>query len=135
MSEESATFFIVLKRVFFKQKIKKKPLTVVGNGKQARDFIYVTDVANAFYLASQTNKKSEIYNVGTGKPQKIIDLAKLIGGKVQSIPTRPGEPFRSCANIKKISSHLKWKPTISFTRGKNSESKLKTLLCICICKV
>jgi len=103
--------------VFFKQKIKKKPLTVVGNGKQARDFIYVTDVANAFYLASQTSKKSEIYNVGTGKPQKIIDLAKLIGGKVQSIPTRPGEPFRSCANIKKISSHLKWKPTVPFKEG------------------
>jgi UDP-glucose 4-epimerase len=103
--------------VFFKQKIKNKPLTVVGNGKQARDFVYVTDVANAFYLASQTNKKGEIYNVGTGKPQKIIDLAKFIGGKIQSIPTRPGEPFRSSANIKKISSHLKWKPTILFKDG------------------
>ena len=104
---------------FFKQKIKNKPLTVVGNGKQARDFIYVTDVANAFYLASQTSKKGEIYNVGTGKPQKILDLAKFIGGKIQFIPTRPGEPFRSFANIRKISSHLKWKPTISFKDGVN----------------
>jgi UDP-glucose 4-epimerase len=105
--------------VFFKQKIKNKPLTVVGNGKQARDFIYVTDVANAFYLASQTSKKGEIYNVGTGKPQKILDLAKFIGGRIQFIPTRPGEPFRSFANIRKISSHLKWKPTISFKDGVN----------------
>jgi YfiH family protein len=45
--------------VFFKQKIKNKPLTVVGNGKQARDFIYVTDVANAFYLASELDKQNK----------------------------------------------------------------------------
>jgi len=105
--------------VFFKQKIKRKPLTVVGNGKQARDFVYVTDVANAFYLASQTSKKGEIYNVGTGKPQKILDLAKFIGGKIQFIPNRPGEPFRSSANIKKITKHLRWKPKVSFKDGVN----------------
>ena len=86
------------------------------DGEQKRDFIYIDDVVsiNIFFMRKS---KHDIYNVGTGKPQKIIDLAKLIGGKVQSIPTRPGEPFRSCANIKKISSHLKWKPTVPFKEG------------------
>ena len=66
--------------VFFKQKLAKKPLTIVGNGNQSRDFIYVSDVANAFYKAAITNKTSEIYNLGNDRPMSINKLANLIGG-------------------------------------------------------
>ena len=79
--------------------------------------IFISDFNDLVKKIIDKKITGEILNVGTGKPQKIIDLAKLIGGKVQSIPTRPGEPFRSCANIKKISSHLKWKPTVPFKEG------------------
>ena len=41
---------------FFKQKLKNQPLTIVGNGKQKRDFVYVTDVAKAFYQAAILKK-------------------------------------------------------------------------------
>ncbi|MEC8074332.1 MAG: NAD-dependent epimerase/dehydratase family protein [Pseudomonadota bacterium] len=109
--------------VFFKQKIKNKPLTVVGDGNQERDFVYVTDVANAFYLASMTKKSGNIYNVGTGSPQKIITLAKLIGGKINYIPFRPGEPIKSKANVRKIKRELKWKPQVSFEVGVNKMMK------------
>ena len=103
--------------VFFNQKIKNKPLTVVGDGKQERDFVYVTDVANAFYLASITKKNCNIYNVGTGSPQKIITLAKLIGGKINFVPIRRGETKKSKANVRKIKRELKWKPQVSFKEG------------------
>ena len=46
--------------VFLKQLLSKKPLTIVGDGKQKRDFLYVTDVADAFYKASQTKKSANM---------------------------------------------------------------------------
>lgn len=103
--------------VFFKQKIKKQPLTIVGNGKQSRDFVYVTDVVRAFYSAAKTKKSGEIYNLGSDKPQSINTLARLIGGKKTFIPDRPGEPYRTWANITKIKKHLNWKPKINFKDG------------------
>ena len=103
--------------VFLKQKIEKKPLTIVGDGKQSRDFIYVTDVVKAFFAASKSKSNGKIYNVGTGKPTTVNYLANLIGGKKVSIPDRPGEPRCSCADIKKIKRDLKWKPLINFEQG------------------
>ena len=61
---------------FLKQLISKKPLTVVGDGRQKRDFVYVTDVVDAFYRAMKTKKNGHIWNVGFGKPQSINLLIK-----------------------------------------------------------
>jgi UDP-glucose 4-epimerase len=103
--------------VFLKQKIKNKPFTVVGNGRQKRDFIYVTDVSNAFYLASKSKVKNQIFNVGYGKPNSVNYLLKLIGGKKIHIPKRPGEPFITHADTSKIKKLLHWNPKISFESG------------------
>jgi UDP-glucose 4-epimerase len=103
--------------VFLKQKLKKKALTVVGNGKQSRDFIYVTDVAKAFFKAATTNNIGEIFNLGSDKPQSVNQLAKLIGGKIIHIPDRPGEPIKTWANISKIKKKLNWKPIVNFKDG------------------
>tara|TARA_B100000029_G_C17492463_1_gene929625 strand:- start:91 stop:1083 length:993 start_codon:yes stop_codon:yes gene_type:complete len=109
--------------VFFKQKIEKKPLTIVGNGKQSRDFVYVKDVAQAFFLAAKTKFNGQVYNVGTGKPQSVNHLASLIGGKKSFIPDRPGEPRKSSADIRKIKKELKWFPLIKFNDGIKSMIK------------
>lgn len=103
--------------VFFKQKLQKKPLTVIGNGQQRRDFIFVTDVVNGFYNAALSKKTGEIYNLGSDNPQSIANLARLIGGKIISIPNRPGEPKVTWANTTKIKKELKWKPLIKFEDG------------------
>tara|TARA_Y100000768_G_scaffold333690_1_gene273928 strand:- start:62504 stop:63496 length:993 start_codon:yes stop_codon:yes gene_type:complete len=103
--------------VFFKQKLENKPFTVVGDGDQSRDFIYVTDVAKAFYSASISNYKNQIYNLGAGNPQTINHLINIIGGEKISLPKRPGEPDCTWANIDKIKKHLSWKPEISFEKG------------------
>ena len=105
--------------VFFKQKLSNSPLTIVGDGSQSRDFVYVTDVANAFFLATQSSTDGEIFNLGSNNPQTILKLAKLIGGSLEFIPKRPGEPDCTWANIDKIKRILKWSPSISFEEGVN----------------
>ena len=64
--------------VFLAQRINNKPLTVVGNGKQTRDFTYVTDVAEAFYIAAKSKIYHDIFNVGTGKPTSVNYIAKKL---------------------------------------------------------
>jgi UDP-glucose 4-epimerase len=46
--------------VFLKQKLEKKPFTVVGSGNQKRDFTFVSDVVNAFIAAMKVNIKQKI---------------------------------------------------------------------------
>src|SRR3990167_1980326 len=103
--------------VFFKQKLAKKPFTVVGDGNQTRDFLYVTDVARAFLAASTTNKIGQIYNLGAGNPQSVNRLVELLGGEVVYVPKRPGEPDCTFADITKIKKELGWKPIVSFEEG------------------
>src|SRR3990167_4810246 len=109
--------------VFFKQKLAKKPFTVVGDGHQTRDFLYVTDVARAFLAACTTTKVGQVYNLGAGNPQSVNKLVELLGGEVVYIPKLPGEPDCTFADISKIKQELGWSPTISFEEGVNTMLK------------
>jgi|GEM_PF-25172 len=103
--------------VFLAQKLKGKPLTIVGDGTQRRDFLYVTDVARAFYLAATTPTVNEIYNLGAGNPQPVNRLVELLGGEKIHLPKRPGEPDCTWADIAKIQRDLGWKQEVSFEEG------------------
>ena len=67
--------------IFLKQILSNKALTVVKDGKQKRDFIYVTDVAEAFFKATITKKNNEIWNLGSGNPKSVNYLIKLLKPK------------------------------------------------------
>ncbi len=103
--------------VFFRQKLAGKPYTLVGDGTQRRDFIYVTDIARAFLAAALTDESGECYNVGAGNPQAVNRLVEILGGDVVHIPKRPGEPDCTWANIEKITRRLGWRPTVAFEDG------------------
>lgn len=104
--------------VFLAQKLAGKPFTVVGDGTQARDFVFVTDVARAFLMAAESGRQNEIYNLGAGRPQSVNRLVELLGGgAIVNLPKRPGEPDCTWADIRKIGAHLGWYPTISFEEG------------------
>ena len=103
--------------VFLKQKLANKSFTVVGDGTQTRDFLYVTDVARAFRAAAQTEHVGRIYNLGAGKPQSVNRLVELLGGEKTYIPQRPGEPDCTWADISRVTSELEWKPEVSFDQG------------------
>lgn len=103
--------------VFLRQKLAGKPFTVVGDGTQKRDFLYVTDVARAFLAAAEMDKTGEIWNLGAGNPQSVNRLVELLGGTVVYIPKRPGEPDCTWADTGKIRKDLGWAPIVSFEEG------------------
>jgi len=103
--------------VFLRQKLAGKPFTVVGDGTQRRDFLYVTDVATAFLAAAETERVGTFWNLGAGNPQSVNRLVELLGGTKTTIPKRPGEPDCTWADISKITSELGWKPEVSFEEG------------------
>jgi UDP-glucose 4-epimerase len=103
--------------VFLKQKLARRPFTVVGDGTQRRDFLYASDVAEAFLLAALTERTGRIYNLGAGNPQSVNRLVALLGGDVEYIPKRPGEPDCTFADITRISDELGWRQKVSFEQG------------------
>ena len=115
-SRTSGTYGAVF-GVFLAQKLNGKPLTIVGDGEQTRDFTYVTDVADAMLAAAQSERVGEIYNIGSGKTISINHLVKLLGGDKVYIPKRPGEPDCTFADIKKTTSELGWYPKVSIEEG------------------
>ena len=103
--------------VFLAQKLKNKPLTIVGSGYQKRDFTYVTDVTNAFYKCIKYKGNTNIFNIGTGKPISVNRIVEILKSKKIHIPKRPGEPDQTNANNKKAIKELKWRPVISIEKG------------------
>mgnify|MGYP001481901420 CR=1 FL=1 len=102
---------------FLAQKIAGLPYTIVGNGKQTRDFTYITDAVDALLKASRSKINGEIYNVGSGNSVSVNYIAKILKGEKIFIPKRPGEPDKTFADIKKIKKDLKWKPKININEG------------------
>lgn len=103
--------------VFLAQKLNSRPFTVVGDGSQRRDFIYVSDVVEAFIKAASLEAEIEVFNVGSGNPQSVNRLVSLLGGEKVNIPKRPGEPDCTWADISRIKSMLGWEARVSFKEG------------------
>jgi len=89
----------------------------VGDGEQARDFTYVSDVAKAFICAAQSEVIGEALNVGSGNHYSVNHLVNLLSGEKIFIPKRPGEPDCTFADTSKIKSLLGWSPKITFEEG------------------
>ena len=116
-SRTSGTYGAVF-GVFLAQKLAGTAFTVVGDGNQTRDFIYVSDVIRAIICAAKSNKMGEIYNVGSNESVSVNRIVKLLGAeKITYIPKRPGEPNKSLAGINKIKKELNWEPKIKIEEG------------------
>jgi UDP-glucose 4-epimerase len=107
---------------FIEKAIRNEPITIFGDGRQTRDFIYVKDVvaANAFFaLKSQA---TGVFNVAWGRQITITDLALTILNLTNSSstidygPERPGDVKHSVADVDKTQS-AGFMPVCSFTEG------------------
>jgi UDP-glucose 4-epimerase len=111
--------------IFLRRLVKGEPITIYGNGKQSRDFIFVKDVVQANLLAAESNAAGEAYNVCTGRETTLLDLLEELS-EVSSNPPqvhftdpRPGDIFRSVGNPGKACAALAFKAQTSLADGLN----------------
>jgi UDP-glucose 4-epimerase len=104
--------------VFMAQLLAGRPLTIVGDGEQTRDFTFVGDVVDALICLAESDRAGEVYNVGSGRPVSVNELVRQLGSPpCEHIPKRPGEPDCTWADITKIRAELGWEPKVSFADG------------------
>lgn len=97
--------------IFLKQKREKNPLTIVGDGLQSRDFVYIQDVVDANIMSSISEKcYGKSYNVGSGKSYKIIEIAKFISENYVHVDQRLGESRNTQADYTKLNQDTGWFP-------------------------
>lgn len=103
---------------FLNARKEGKPLTVTGDGNQTRDCVYATDVARANILAAESKKvgKAEVINIGSGRNPSVLEIAKLIGGRIEHIAPRV-EPHDTKADISKAKKLLGWEPKVTLEDG------------------
>ena len=108
---------------FFDLMTQNKPVQIHGNGKQYRDFIYVSDVAKSNVLALQTDVSNEIINVSTNKKTSINDLFEVLKEElnytIEPIYTesRAGDIEKSILNNGKLISMFDFTPSIDIRTG------------------
>lgn len=107
--------------------ILDEPIRVHGDGTAARDFIFVEDVCAAIDMVMHTdvaNIRGEVFNVASGVHRSILsiahDVVRIMGKEeslIRCVGDRPGQVFRHTGDISKISSLLKWKPSVTWEEG------------------
>ncbi len=103
--------------------LKGEPIPVYGKGENIRDWIHVTDHAEAIDTVFHTGKSGEIYNIGTDNEWRNIDIARtlleLLGKteeQITFVADRPGHDLRYAIDSSKVQK-LGWSPKIPFAEG------------------
>jgi UDP-glucose 4-epimerase len=115
--------------IFCNRLLDGTPLTIFGDGKQTRDYVFVGDVARANLLAATRplppvgSLDARAFNVGTSVETSVVELAQLlreIAGaavEVKHAPERPGEQRRSAVDVRKSQRVLGWQPNMALRDG------------------
>ena len=98
--------------IFQKQKFEGKPLTIIGDGNQTRDFIHVADVAHANMMVAEKDIVG-VFNVGSGTEYSVNQIASLTNNPhgTTTMPSREGEARRSISDNSKL-KNIGWQPRI-----------------------
>ena len=115
--------------IFISRLLENQGITIFGDGKQTRDYVFVQDVARANVAASSAELKRGVdhdsiaFNVATAKQVSVLELANAVGDvlgvkpKIEFAPARAGELLRSSLDVSKARSILGWTPQVSFSDG------------------
>lgn len=109
---------------FILQALKKKPLSVFGNGSQTRSFCYVSDLVDGLIKAMiSSNTDSEVFNLGNSDEYTVSELANIIKklthskSEITYQPLPEDDPTKRCPDIGKARGILKWEPKVTLEEG------------------
>lgn len=109
--------------IFSERLLKGEPTKVFGSGSNTRDYVFVKDVARAFYLASNEAADGERFNIGTGVETSDRELHTKVATAVgvadepEFAPARKGDVPRSSLDSSKARQLLGWTPRITLEEG------------------
>jgi UDP-glucose 4-epimerase len=107
---------------FVKKALAGEPLTVAGDGKQTRNFVYVEDLADAHVLALEPAARGETFALDGPEEVSILKVAEtvaeLVGDTaIERVPGRSGDFAGRQIDITHAREVLGWKPETSFAEG------------------
>jgi UDP-N-acetylglucosamine/UDP-N-acetyl-alpha-D-glucosaminouronate 4-epimerase len=109
--------------IFTRRLVNGEPLTIYGDGKQSRDFIFVKDVVRANLRASESDAAGEVFNICTGFETTLLDLLETLSEvsprqpEVRFEAPRPGDIYRSKGNPEKAAAILGFRAETSLADG------------------
>ncbi len=107
---------------FLRQAMSSRPLTVEGKGLQTRTFCYVDDLVDGLLLVMKKGKKGEVYNLGSDKEVRIIDLARLVikatgsKSKIEFVERPTHDHKRRFPSLEKVEK-LGWRQKTALEKG------------------
>jgi len=122
--------------IFAKRLYSHEPIIIYGDGTQTRDFVNVSDVARANYLAATEAKSTAVYNLGSGSSISIQELAdlmcKITGLKsdIHYAPERPADVRHCRADAQKVKDELGFSTTVSLESGLREYLKWFLINCV-----
>jgi UDP-glucose 4-epimerase len=110
--------------IFIGNVLRNENITIFGDGKQSRDFIYIDDVVDV-WIQSIENKKTfgKVFNLGFGKDISVNQLTTTIKETLHNTKktiyksARPGDQRHMRADITQIKKTLLWKPSFNLKKG------------------
>jgi UDP-glucose 4-epimerase len=109
--------------IFARRLVNREPITIYGDGKQSRDFIFVKDVVRANLLAAESDAAGEAFNICTGHETSLLDLLEELSEvspfqhEVRFEAPRPGDIYRSLGNPEKAAVSLGFRAGSSLAEG------------------
>ncbi len=104
--------------------LNDEPIPVYGTGQNVREWLFVSDCAEAVFEIIEKGKEGEIYNVGSGEERRNIEVVKAIlsilnkpEDLITFVKDRPGHDFRYSLNTDKIEREIGWKAKVKFEEG------------------
>jgi UDP-glucose 4-epimerase len=108
-------------RIFIDRARRGEPITIQGDGRQGRQFTHASDIANAFYLAAQSEVSGVAMNIVAPETVSVRELAEKV---VERFPTdlsfgepRPGDVPPALVSAQRAKQLLGWEAVMPFDRG------------------